>query len=191
MDIVGMDFDTMTPEQRFRALWREYMSDRPGAKKLLAWMETAGFFTAPASARHHLNISGGLCRHTINVAMNASDLCNIPAFMNVDTKEAMVAALLHDLCKIGKYRAGDNGKYTYDDTRLLGHGEESALIALRFISLTHNELLAIRWHMGAYSGEQDWNTLGKAYDACPLAMLLHFADMMATYCDEVEAHDGK
>lgn len=191
MDISVMEFAAMTSEQQYRVLWSEHMSARPGADKLLAWMETAGFFTAPASARHHLNTPGGLCRHTINVAMNASDLCNIPAFMDVNAKEAMVAALLHDLCKIGKYRAGDNGKYTYDDTRLLGHGEESVIIAQQFIRLSHDETLAIRWHMGAYSGERDWNTLGKAYDACPLALLLHFADMMATHCDEVERTNGK
>lgn len=192
MDIIAdMDFAEMDAEKQYRLMYAECLGDRPGAKALLLWMESAGFFTAPASARHHLNTPGGLCRHTINVAMNASDLCNAPAFMDVNAKEAMVAALLHDLCKIGKYRAGDNGKYTYDDTRLLGHGEESVIIAQQFIRLSYDETLAIRWHMGAYSGERDWNTLGKAYDACPLAMLLHFADMMATHCDEVERANGK
>lgn len=117
MDIVAdMDFAEMDAEKQYRLMYAECLGDRPGAKALLLWMESAGFFTSPASAHHHLNTPGGLCRHIINVAMNASDLCNTPAFMDVNAKEAMVAALLHDLCKIGKYRTGDNGEYTYDDT---------------------------------------------------------------------------
>lgn len=184
------DFTEMDVAQQFRVMWAENLSDRPGAGELLQWMEAEGFFTAPASARHHLNVPGGLCEHTVNVAMNAADLCNLPAFMGVDPKEATVAALLHDLCKIGKYQPSSNGGYSFFDNRLFGHGEESVIIALQYIQLSKNELLAIRWHMGTYADPDKLNTLGKAYDTCPLAMLLHFADMMATHCDEVE-HGGK
>lgn len=126
MDIVAdMDFAEMDAEKQYRIMYAECLGDRPGANALLLWMESAGFFTAPASARHHLNTPGGLCRHTINVAMNASDLCNTPAFMNVDTKEAMVAALLHDLCKIGKYRAGDNGSTPMTTPACWGTGRKA------------------------------------------------------------------
>lgn len=53
-------------------------------------------------------------------------------------------------------------------------------------NLTDKEILAIRWHMGAYSGEKDWNTLRKVYDSCPEALCVHMADMIATYIMEVE-----
>lgn len=52
--------------------------------------------------------------------------------------------------------------------------------------MTDTEALAIRWHMGAYSGEQDWGTLSKVYDRCPEALCLHMADMIATHIMEVE-----
>lgn len=172
-------------ERQFRILWNSYIATRPGADKLLEWMEYEGFFTAPASARHHLNTPGGLCVHTMNVVFNALDLCTLPAFAEVDKREAIAAAMLHDLCKVGKYRREPDGSYRSCDNRLLGHGEESVIIASQFIRLSTAEMLAIRWHMGAYTGADQWNTLGSAYDRCPLAMLLHFADMMAAHHDEV------
>ena len=51
--------------------------------------------------------------------------------------------------------------------------------------LTAREIVAIRWHMGAYSGKQDWGTLSAVYDRYPEALCLHFADMIATHYDEV------
>ena len=36
---------------------------RPGADKLLAWIESSDFFTAPASTRFHLSSPGGLLEH--------------------------------------------------------------------------------------------------------------------------------
>lgn len=44
----------------------------------------------------------------------------------------------------------------------------------------------IRWHMGAYTGQQDWDTLSKVYDSCPEALCVHMADMIATHIMEVE-----
>ena len=40
---------------------------RPGADRLLSWLETTDFFTAPASARYHGSYEGGLCEHSLNV----------------------------------------------------------------------------------------------------------------------------
>ena len=173
-------------EKQFRLMWQSCLSERTGASELLAWMEAKGFFEAPASKGHHLAVPGGLCEHTVNVAMNAADLCNLPAFLGCDAREAQTAALLHDLCKIDDYKLGDDGKYQYAGKWNIGHGEESVVLAMRFMHLKQNEILAIRWHMGAYSGRGDWAALGRAYESCPLALLLHFADMMATYCDERE-----
>lgn len=56
----------------------------------------------------------------------------------------------------------------------------------QYIGLYPYERFAIRWHMGAYSGQQDWNSLGVAYEKYPFAMMLHFSDLIATHIDEVE-----
>jgi 3'-5' exoribonuclease len=49
------------------------------------------------------------------------------------------------------------------------------------MKLTEEEAVAIRFHMGAYEGEQIWGTLGEAFKKYPLALHLHIADMKATY----------
>ena len=142
------------------------------------------FFDLPASINHHLNYSGGLCEHTVNVVENAVELCNTNhAFECCDQEAVIVAALLHDICKANKYLSDGIG-YHYQDTGMLGHGEESVIFAQKFVKLTDREIMAIRWHMGAYSGEKDWNTLGKVYDQYPEAICLHLADMIATHYDE-------
>ena len=75
--------------------------------------------------------------------------------------------------------------FTFDDPLPYGHGEKSVYIVNGFIRLTREEAMAIRWHMGAYSGKQDWGTLSAVYDRYPEALCLHFADMIATHYDEV------
>lgn len=114
------------------------------------------------------------------------ELCETPRFKTCDKRAVFVAALLHDVCKAGKYIEKPGGGYRYEDTRMLGHGEESVILIQHWAHLTDKEILAIRWHMGAYSGEKEWNTLRKVYDSCPEALCVHMADMIATYIMEVE-----
>lgn len=58
----------MNEEQRMAEVekFKNYFSyiSRPGADKLLAWLEEAGFFTAPASTKYHGAYAGGLVEHT-------------------------------------------------------------------------------------------------------------------------------
>lgn len=56
----------MNEEQRMAEVekFKNYFSyiSRPGADKLLAWLEEAGFFTAPASTKYHGAYAGGAGR---------------------------------------------------------------------------------------------------------------------------------
>ena len=98
-------------------------------------------------------------------------------------KQAAVVALLHDVCKIGCYHVADkdNGaKYIYNDPLPLGHGEKSVMLLLQHgFKLTEVEMLAIRWHMGAYR-DRDARELDAA-QRIPLVLHLHLADMMASH----------
>ncbi len=47
--------------------------------------------------------------------------------------------------------------------------------------LSRDEALAIRWHMGFSSEDDNKNTIGRALEMYPLAFALHVADMEATY----------
>ena len=110
-----------------------------------------------------------------------------------------MAALLHDLCKIGCYKSGSrnvkgpDGKWTavptfyYEDTLPYGHGEKSVYIISGFLKLKRDEAMAIRWHMG-FSGSEDSRLVGQALQQYPLAFALSVADMEATYF--LENEDG-
>lgn len=175
------NFEDMSRKAQYKLLWDEYLGKREGAKKLMEWMEEAGFFESPASTKYHGSYPGGLCQHSLNVAFNALDLCSLPAFEGVSRNEAVTAALLHDLCKTGCYWLDDNGRYHYTEAWGMGHGTGSVILAQRYIKLTDSEQIAIRWHMGMYGDADKAGELANAYKKCPLAMLLHHADMMATY----------
>ena len=75
---------------------------RPGAEKLLAWLEGTDFFTAPASTRFHAAYEGGLLDHSLNV-YNVL----ISKHFNPETDDLesyTIVSLLHDLCKAGFYK---------------------------------------------------------------------------------------
>lgn len=177
-------------KKEFTSLYNRAFAGRAGADHFYRFLEEIGFFEAPASTKYHLCCPGGLCRHTVNVARNTAKLCaTMPDFKNIKATDAVAAALLHDVCKADKYLPNEGGKdpYSYNDNRLLGHGEESVIMAQQYMRLTETEIAAIRWHMGAYMDQDKINTMSKAYDKYPEAMMLHFADMMATHIDELNS----
>ena len=55
------------------------------------------------------------------------------------------------------------------------------LMITEYIKLTNNEKYAIRWHMGFSEPKELYVTLGQAFTKYPLALLLHEADLEATY----------
>ena len=50
-----------------------------------------------------------------------------------------------------------------------------------YIKLKPMERYAIRWHMGFSEPKELYGTLGQAFTKYPFALLLHEADMEATY----------
>ena len=172
--------------------WSEFVEiyrariHRPGAWELLRWMANCGFDEAPASSRHHLAVPGGLCRHSIHVYRRLKQLCEAVASgdkTSVASEESMaIVGLLHDLCKAGLYRQDGKG-YSACDEFPLGHGEKSMYLIERYMALTDEEALAIRWHMASWNdGEK--KKAGEVFEKHDLALLLHMADELATFIDE-------
>ena len=176
---------------------------RPGADKLLAWIESSDFFTAPASTRFHLSSPGGLLEHSLHVfermkAICANEATITPGFNEPSMETIAVCGLLHDICKANFYavemrnRKNDQGRweqypfYAVDDKLPYGHGEKSVYIISGFMRLSREEAMAIRWHMGF--ADNDFRgggySVGNAFEKFPLAVLLHIADLQATYLDE-------
>jgi len=77
--------------------------------------------------------------------------------------------------------------YQVKDTLPLGHGEKSLYIVTRFIKLSNEEALAIRWHMGAWDlGDSPYQKFAykDAVNSCKLVSILELADTEATHLIE-------
>lgn len=189
----------MDPRERFIALYRQYIR-RPGAEALLDFLLNSDFFSAPASARYHSSIAGGLCQHSLNVYDCLKDYMARPRVRELygltgqefSDESIAIVAMLHDLCKIGCYRPGfrnvkdERGywqkvpTFNFEDPLPYGHGEKSVWMIMKYIPLTDQEAFAIRYHMG-FSTEDDPRTVGQALSKFPLAFALTVADSEATY----------
>ena len=186
-------------KEEFVNIYKEKIS-RPGYDKLLSYLlsDQSDFFTAPSSTRFHGSYEGGLVEHSLNVYHCLVDYLQRPRtkeLYRMDFSEETVAlvSLLHDVCKMNfyevSYRNAKNDKtgqwekvpyYTINDQLPYGHGEKSVYIVSGFMRLTREEAFAIRYHMG-FSGIEDRNTIGRAFEMFPLAFALSVADMEASY----------
>ena len=168
---------------------------RDGIGELLLWLEKTDFFTAPASTKFHGNYDGGLCEHSLLVHKALQNLISAFGVQGITEETIAIAALLHDLCKVNFYKKGfRNVKdeetnqwikkeiYEIDDQLPLGHGEKSCLLIQRFMKLTVDEVLAIRYHMGGFDAAVKGGDYGmaKAQTMSPLVTLLQAADMISS-----------
>ena len=183
-------------KNEFIEIYKENIT-RPGSDKLLNYLisEQSDFFTAPCSTRFHGSYAGGLVQHSINVYNCLKDYLSRQRTkdvygMNYTDESIALVSLLHDVCKMNfysvDYRNAKNEQgvwvpyYTINDQLPYGHGEKSVYIVSGFMRLTREEAFAIRYHMG-FSGIEDRNSIGKAFEMFPLAFALSVADMEATY----------
>lgn len=75
---------------------------------------------------------------------------------------------------------GEQAHYEYNDKVLLtGHGEKSIMLLSQFMTLTEEEMLCIRYHMGAYN-TNEWEQYGAAIEKYPNVLFSHTADMVAS-----------
>lgn len=187
---------------------------REGADRLLEYLTKTDFFEAPASTRFHLSRPGGLVEHSVHVYERLKKLymdnpqdAQFPWMTDAEDETIAICGLLHDVCKTNFYTVEMRNRknettgawekypfYVVDDKLPYGHGEKSVYIISSFMRLTREEAMAIRWHMGAWEDSANNNTVGRAFELHPLALLTHIADMQATYFDESETGmnpDGK
>lgn len=203
-----MKIDSKACQEEFCSLLRS--TGREGVEGLIEDITNQGFFEAPASAGHHLNVEGGLAQHSLNSCKAALAVWEgmktvEPTLANEVTRESIIiAALLHDLCKIDIYRRSvkkrknalgqwedsEGYKVTYRNFPM-GHGEKSVILALcSGIELSDAEMLAIRWHMGAWGVNQNSFEDCRNYDAArklyPLVAIVQTGDSLAAAIMERE-----
>lgn len=178
---------------------------RQGMDKVLAKLDELGFYEAPASSRYHLSCKGGLLEHSMNVYEAALFLSEQIILRKPETEKQLpldsvaICSLLHDTCKTDIYkeailnRKNTDGyweKYLgfqidYNSSLPLGHGEKSVIMLLSWgLSLTTEEILAIRWHMAAWDiplqSPEHKEGLNAAKAKTPLVSLIQSADGIAT-----------
>ena len=190
------------PTRDYKQKFIEYYQaniHREGADRLLEWLQTTDFFTAPASTRYHCACPSGLVQHSVNVYEVMMEKHFDP---ETDSAESFaLCALLHDVCKAQFYKISTrnvkNEKtgqwekvpyYTIEDAFPYGHGEKSVFLIERFVRLKPAEATAIRWHMGGFDDAARGGnfSISVAYDKYPIAVKLHLADLEATYLREKE-----
>ena len=76
--------------------------------------------------------------------------------------------------------------YSWDDPFPYGHGEKSVYLIQKYMQLTDEEALAVRYHMSTWQEKDSKSSIGKVFETNSLAFLLHIADEMATNFDERE-----
>jgi len=188
-------------------------TNREGVDDLISDLESEGFFTAPASAGHHLKKEGGLVEHSLNVCkialMLREQMKQIEPVIETECPEdsVIIASLLHDVCKaniykktiktrkskIGGWEQYDGYKCSYRDFPM-GHGEKSVIMILcSGLEMTDAEMLAIRWHMGPWELPMQSVEAQKNYDIArklhPLCVIVQSADGLAASVMETTAED--
>lgn len=178
----------MTTEERIKK-FKVFMGDKC-TQEMLDWLIERGFFTAPASTKYHGNYEGGLFDHSYTVASVLVQLTYDNHLLWMDTRSPYIVGMFHDLCKIDNYRldtntayvTGEVPQYEYNnDTLLKGHGDKSVMLLSQFYKLTMEEILAIRYHMGAFTDKEEWRDYTRAVHEYPNTLWTHQADMIASH----------
>ncbi len=162
---------------------------------MVDWLIDQGFFMKPAAIKYHGNYTGGLFDHSLEVM---EDLVEMTEKFNIPWKNPRspyIVGMFHDLCKLDDYvdeNAMDtvvmgtgspiskNPKWTYNPDEILkGHGEKSIILLSQFMTLTEEEIMCIRFHMGAYETD-NWDGYDKAIKKYESVLWTHTADMYAS-----------
>jgi len=172
---------------------------REGADKMLEYLRSTDFFTAPASSRYHSNFPGGLVEHCVKAYNRFIKIIESEfgkEYVKQEGESLAIIALLHDVCKVNYYKIEmrnvkvdgnwvQKPYYAVEDSLPYGHGEKSVYMISAFMKLTREEAMAINWHMGAFDPRaRDSNTINRAFRQHPLTLLFHIADICVSYFDE-------
>lgn len=154
-------------------------------------MAERGFFRYPASQSYHGTHKGGLYDHSMAVY---DCLKHFTRCLNLEwdrPESPLLVAIFHDWVKLKNYEqigSGDNLRYIHSVDRLLpGHGEVSIILAQQFLQshistpqLTEEEIVCIRYHMGAFTDQKEWDYYTNAVRKYPNVLWTHTADMVAS-----------
>ena len=162
------------------------------------------YFISPASTKYHGAFSGGLMYHSLGVLKSVLDTCDVyltdkyrelyltsPKIKDIsigirnDICSNLAAILLHDFCKVGKYKFNEDKQkyeYNYDSDPSFQHGAESYRRIIREgFHLSKEWELAVVYHMGVFDvSKQEMSDFSSIAEKVPEVLLLHHADMISS-----------
>lgn len=145
--------------------------------KMTEW----GFFNMPASTKYHGTREGDLFLHSKNVARELKRITEACGIKWQNPRSPILVGYFHDLCKCDAYKrpepCSDKWEHRKDQV-LAGHGDKSVMLASTLCKLTEEEMLCIRYHMGAYKTD-DWDGYDRAIKKYETVLWTHQADMLA------------
>lgn len=160
---------------QFDLLMGKYIPD-----EFREWLIRNGFFQKPPSIHHHGAYTGALFDHSFAVTNILVDLTEQMGLNWQQDRSPYIVGMFHDLCKIDTYQRTNDEKWEYNNATLLpGHGEKSVILLQQHIKLTDEEMLCIRWHMGAFDDKENWNSYGRSVTKYQNVLWTHHADMYA------------
>lgn len=147
--------------------------NRNGMDSVLCYLANIGFYEVPSSIYRHHNWRGGLAQHCLGVFIKAFELNK-----NLPIDSLIIAGLLHDVCKAGKFYYDGNGFLQHRQTHIKGHGRRSVMILEKCgLVIKPEEYRAIRWHMGGhYVKTEEEMCEVKLARSEPLWQAIHMAD---------------
>lgn len=161
------------------------------SENMIEEMRGRGFFLCPASLEHHGSHIGGLYDHSMKVFHALKHLTRQLDLTWQRPESPLLVAIFHDWVKLQDYipiGTGGELQYIRNSRKLLaGHGAVSIILAQRFLQdyisaphLTNEEIACIRYHMGAFTDQKEWDYYTNAVKAYPNVLWTHTADMLAS-----------
>lgn len=143
-------------------------------------LKEKGFFVAPASIHHHGAYSGALFDHSLAVTNSLLSLTKRLELKWQNENSPLIVGMFHDFCKVDNYHRSNNEAWEYNNATLLpGHGDKSVMMLQQYMQLTEEEMLCIRWHMGAFDDKENWNSYGRAVTRYPNVLYTHIGGRVA------------
>lgn len=189
----------MTSKEKFITDMKGKLGNDIFVTELANKLERVNFFVAPASINYHGNHDGGLYEHCNEVTFQLLYLTKRLDLTWNRPESPYIVGMLHDLCKCDDYvklpveiKWGDSITCSYNSPTekhweynknglLPGHGEKSVIMARNIYGyLTEEEIMCIRWHMGAFDDKSNWQYYSGAVAKYPNVLFTHTADMIAS-----------
>ena len=167
--------------------------------QMMDWLTSQGFFKKPAAIKHHGNHTGGLFEHSMMVAQILVEMTQKFGIPWTRPESPYIVGMLHDVCKLDDYIDENTSdvvvmgsgspistcpKWAYNPAPMFkGHGDKSVMMS-QVMTLTEEEMLCIRFHMGAYVTD-DWDAFDRAIRKYQSVLFTHTADMYVSKVKDV------